>query len=122
MHSGPIHVKYTDTALPGIAATVNLYDSSLDGVELAHLGVQRISWSIKHSGALTVKAYHRNEADTAWIQIYDSGSLAAPALTSRHDLYIGDFRHVKVDVLNGAAAQTTFDPQVALHTERSDSD
>lgn len=125
-------VPYQGTALPGAAETVVLYDSTITGVHNppASLGAGKIQgcclrwicYSIHHDEAATVNGSFRRVLPdgtlSPWRPFYTQ-ALTAGALASSFEAFIEPYDHVKLELVNGGAAQTEFDPQVVLTDERS---
>ena len=118
------HPRYSGSALPGNAETVVLFSTvvAFPGKDFhTYADIARIIIDIKHDQAGTMKAYRSQDRGVTWNQMYDSGSVAAPAATSStiRDLAIEPYMDWKVEWLNGAAPQTTFIVDMALVIERS---
>lgn len=116
--------KYVGTALPTGATTETLFSTvaAFPGKGYpAMCGVKRLVIDIKHSHAGTMKAYRSKDRGVNWDQIYDSGSIAAPAATSStiRDFAIEQYDDWKLDWLNGGTNQTTFNVDMALADERA---
>lgn len=116
--------KYIGSALPGNAETVNIFSSvvALNGKRMAQgAGLHRLIVDIKHDQTGTMKFYVSANRGVTWDQIYDSGVIAAPAATSStiRDFAFEPYDDFKLDWLNGATPQTTFNVRVALTDERA---
>jgi hypothetical protein len=116
--------RYSGTALPGNAETVVLFSTvtAFPGKSFqAGAGIKRLIIDIKHDQAGTIKAYRSQNRGVTWNQLYDSGSIAAPAATSStiRDFAFEPYMDFKVEWLNGATPQTTFIVDEALTDERS---
>lgn len=85
-----------------------------------YCGYKRYSLDLAHSHACTVKIYKSEDGGTNWIQVYGDQALAAPASgeTSIIDALVETFGDLKVDVVNGGSAQTTWVVSQALVDER----
>lgn len=123
-HDAYTLVKYIGAALPGNAETVNIFSSvvALNGKRMAQgAGLHRLIVDIKHDQAGTMKFYVSANRGVSWDQVFDSGSIAAPAATSStiRDFAFEPYDDFKLDWLNGAAPQTTFNVRIALTDERA---
>jgi hypothetical protein len=117
-------VKYTGSTPGADSNTYNLFSSvtAFQGASMAqNVGLKRATFDIKHSQALTLKGYKSNDRGVTWEQVYDSGSVAAPAATdsTRLDFWFEPYPDFKVDLVNGGSAQASFSVNIALTNERS---
>lgn len=127
-------IRYQGTALPAISETVSLYDSTLN-IASTHnppndLGAGRLqgscirwfAYSIHHDQDAAVNGYFKclKEDGTLspWRPFYTQ-ALTAGAVASTFEAYIEPYDHVKFELVNGAAAQTEFDPQIVLSDDRA---
>lgn len=119
-----VGVKYTGATPGGDSNTYNLFSSvtAFNGAWAAQgAGQKRLCINIKHSQALTLKGYKSSDRGVTWEQVYDSGSIAAPAATASTDLdfWFEPFPDFKVDLVNGGVAQVGFTVNLSLSPERS---
>lgn len=116
--------KYTGSALPGNAEVVDLFDSTVAfpyaAKALVMAGISRIRVSLKNDQAGTLALFRSPDRGTTWLQI-DSDAIAAAAATAENvmDYVVEGYEDVRIRWTNGVAAQTTFNPVVALITNRS---
>lgn len=116
-----VRLKYTGTA-PGANTDVYTIFSTVataaagTGSVAANLPRDFAVWcnfhsyhyDIKHSQAGTMRGYHSLDGGTTWVQFYDTGSLAAPTLTSKDVVLVEGFRDIKFEWVNGGSAQVTW--------------
>lgn len=112
-------VKYTGSALPGNAETVNIFStvSAFPGKNYAAMhGRNRLEVSIKNDQTGTLKGYRSSDRGVNWVQVYPDTAVAAPAsgATNFYDFLIVEFEDFKLDWLNGATPQTVFHVDAAL--------
>lgn len=124
MECGPVVCKYTGSTPGADSNTYNLFSSvvAFQGGNMAQgAGLKRLGIDIKHSQALTLKGYKSSDRGTTWEQVYDSGSISAPASTdsTRLDFWFEPYPDFKVDLVNGGSAQASFSVNMALTDERS---
>lgn len=117
-------VRYTGATPGGDSNTYNLFSSvtAFSGASMAqNAGLKRLGLDIKHSQALTLKGYKSNDRGTTWEQVYDSGSVTAPASTdsTRLDFWFEPYPDFKIDLVNGGVAQASFSVNITLTNERS---
>lgn len=93
------------TAAAGTGSVAGNYPAGL--FDLANIHTFHLS--LKHSQSLTIKMYRSNDGGTNWIQVYDSGSVAAPTYTTEVFQNVEGFRDFKCEVTNGGSAQATWD-------------
>jgi hypothetical protein len=121
-------LPYNGSALPAIAETVVLLDTTLVGGHnpsadraagaMTHLvGVRWFVYSIWHDESATLNGYFKTKkADgdlTAWRQFY-SQSLVPGSLASLDEVLVEPYEHVKFEVVNGGTAQTAFEVNAVL--------
>lgn len=120
-----VQIKYAGTAPGADANTYNLFDSTVafPGARMAQgAGLARLVISMKNvGGAGTVKLYASDDRGVTWRQVYDSGSVAAPAASTSNlfDLLIEPYPDFKADWINGGSAQTTWQIDIALVAMRA---
>lgn len=105
-------LKYTGTALPGNAETVNMFNSTLTGVRgfLSSARASRFEVTLQNSQAGSLLAYWSDDFGTNW-NLYDTqvvGIPAAGASAGPYDYSVDPYKDWKLDWLNGAAVQTVF--------------
>ena len=129
--------KYTDSALPGNAEVVSLFDSvnlfPAAGF-IGMLGMKRLQIDLAHDQAGTLKWYKTqvrgltsvdgvgSSATTVWTQI-GSLAVAAPAANTsdQFDFLVEEYADFKLEWTNGATPQTLWIADVALTNERNKS-
>lgn len=115
-------VKYTGVALPGIAETVTLFDTSLMPMAnwLQLCGLRRFVADIAHNQAGTINFYKSADRGATWLLV---GTQAAPvpaAGTSLFDILVEPYGDWKIEWVNGGAAQTTWAVDMALTPNERD--
>jgi hypothetical protein len=87
---------------------------------LSGLGLKRLILSLKHSGDVTLNWYSSSDRGANWHQL-DTDVVTAPVATdvTVRDLLIEEYDDFKLELVNGGAAQTTYNVQLALTNERS---
>lgn len=113
-----VQLKYTGTALPTAASTVNFFDTTQTGVRgfLALARANRFEITIQNDQALTLKAYWSDDFGTNWNQ-YDSQSVAIPSANNSsgpYDYLIDEYKDWKLDGLIGGSNETTFRVNMSL--------
>lgn len=115
----PVIVPYIGTVPGADANTYSLFSTvvSFPGAKWCAInGLQRLVVALTNPQSLTAKGYTSVDRGTNWVQVYDSGALAAPAAGQSNtlDLLIAEFPDFKLDVLNGGAAQTNWTVNMML--------
>lgn len=115
-------ITYTGDTPGADTNTYVLYDSSTNGVQaLAALaGIKELTVDIKHDSAGTLNSYKSKDRGVTWEQI-DSRAIAAPAATDTtyEDFPQEPYLDFKLEWVNGGAAQSPWDVDMALHDERA---
>jgi hypothetical protein len=116
-------ITYTG-AVPGADSnTYNLLNTVTAGWPgncLPMFGVHKIIIDLHHDKLGTLKWYKSSDSGTNWRQM-GQASVAAPAATegTQVEIVVSGEKHIKIDWVNGGSAQTTFQPDIALSTDRS---
>lgn len=135
------NVKYGGAALPGISATIVLFDTtiSLDGVTLssaalraasrgyafardwfAAKGIKRFLVRFTNDQTFTLNAYRSDDRGVTWTKIYTASVTASAANSENaYDFLVQGQRDWKLELVNGGTAQTSFTCSMALSTERA---
>lgn len=137
---GNTQVKYTGAALPGNAETVILFDTaiSVDGVNLTtaalraaargfamskghfqKMGGKRFVLRLVNDAAGTLNVYKSDDRGANWNKIY-TVAVAASAANSEnvYDVLIEGLYDWKVEWVNGATPQTSWEPSMEISDER----
>jgi hypothetical protein len=122
-----VRVQYTGAALPGNAAVVSLFDTTVafpGGEWLAMFHMKRLLVDIFNNQAGTLNWYKSrgkravSPATTTWDNIGTAAvALVAAGATNSFDFAIPMYEEFKLEWTNGAAPQTVFDVDMALSDE-----
>ncbi len=123
MSSPTIDIKVTGLAAPGGAATQTILNTFTGGWPINHFvvnGIKRCVCNIAHSHDFTFKWYKSLDG-TTWDQISEQAITFSATATASIDINVEAIgsRYFKLDVLNGASAQTTWRPSLVLNTDRA---
>jgi hypothetical protein len=120
-------VKYTGSVPGADANTYNILNSISGGWPgnwPAQYGVYKVVIDIHHDNAGTLKWYKTQDdlgvASPTWVQMGQL-AVAAPAATAgtQLEVFVEAEKHVKIDWVNGGAAQTTFQVDISLSSQRA---
>lgn len=110
------------TALPGISATVVIFDSTaaFGPKQLRHVPLARISFAVMNSHTGTLKASRSSNGGTNW-DVFDSRAVTVPAsntISGPYDYLIDTYEDFKLEFVNDGTAQTTWRPELKGHENR----
>lgn len=114
-------IKYV-AATPGADSnTYNLFDSTLTGIQgfLPLSATARFLLTLVHDQSITLNWYVSSDKGANWTQIGTEviAGLAANDVTSR-DYLVEGMLDWKLDLVNGGSAQTTWNIDMSLTTQR----
>ncbi len=111
-------IKYVGTTLPADADTEVLFDGGeLSPGQLLETAQRTYGLSLDHSETGTVRGFWSDDDFVTETEFYNSGVIAAPALTTEIRVNISGKKSVRFDWLNGGVTQGTFAIQQWLSTE-----
>ena len=106
-----VRLKYSGTA-PGADSNTYTIFTTVDGSIPRGWGdqadIHSFRYDVKHSQNGTMKGYHSLDGGTTWTQVYDSGTLTAPATTSKDSVSVEGYRDFKFEWVNAGSAQATW--------------
>ena len=119
---GNAKLSYTGTALPVANTTYTLFSTVVAAPTaqnfLGLCGAKRFLMDIKNSHAGTLKWYKSDDRGTNWNQIGQVSMAAAGSTASNvYDILVHGYADWKIDLLNGADTQTTFEIDMSLSDE-----
>lgn len=124
-------VKYEDTALPGAAESVTLFNSVTafpPGRVFHNVGPHYwFTYSILANANATgnsVTGQYSNDSGTTWNEFYASttNEPIGDGSTYVDEVYVGQYQDVRFLFNNGALAQTSFVVNMALDSDRATSE
>lgn len=119
LNSTSVKVPYIGATPGADASTYNLFSTvvSFPGAMWCSINnCKRLVVNLTNPQSLTLKGYTSSDRGLNWVQVYDSGIVAAPAAgqSNTFDLLISEFPDFKLDVLNAGSAQTGWNPNMEL--------
>jgi hypothetical protein len=110
-----MNIPLISTTTPGISATVELFNSvTLFGARnMMNMPLKRIAVNIFNDQTGTIRFHRSIDGGTTW-RVFRSVAVAIPAANTinSYEQNLDIFRDVKVDFVNGATAQTTWEVDI----------
>lgn len=110
-----MNIPLVSTATPGISATVELFNSVtlLGAGQLLNMPLKRIAVNIFNDQTGTLRFHRSINGGTSW-RVFRSVAVAIPAANTinSYEQNLDVYRDVKVDFVNGATAQTTWEVDI----------